>query len=514
MNMNEAAMPQLLLRVESYRDQPPAEPLHASFGLEGGMVGRAPGNVLVLDDPSKYISRSHASVTWRDDRYYLTDAGSNPSIVNGRPLGAGVEIALGEGDRIVLGDYVLQASLTLPALPAQPSADATLMAPPPFVPPPVQAPPPLPMFEPMLPPPAPAPITAETFDALAGARILDGAAMPVGNDVLADPLGLNLFAGMAPAPRAAQHDHVSPELQAYSPPSAASMSIPADYDLLADLQAPAPAASPVTAPAAAKAWPASPLAATPASVQPAPPRPAPPPAPVAPPAPPPAQATSPQQAPVQPAPPPQSPVAPPAGGEAVLHALLDGLGLPHLRSSHTPEQLARLVGEMLRAATAGTMDVLMARTLTKRESHIDMTMIAPRANNPLKFFPDADSALTQMLGAQIPGYLPPLPAIGGAFDDLKAHELAVIAGMRAALAAVVQRFDPARIEQRLADPGRLDKLLPAGRKARMWDRLVELYGELARDADEDLQRLFGEKFSGAYAQQVERLRGERPSTNI
>ena len=250
MNMNEAAMPQLLLRVESYRDQPPAEPLHASFGLEGGMVGRAPGNVLVLDDPSKYISRSHASVTWRDDRYYLTDAGSNPSIVNGRPLGAGVEIALGEGDRIVLGDYVLQASLTLPALPAQPSADATLMAPPPFVPPPVQAPPPLPMFEPMLPPPAPAPITAETFDALAGARILDGAAVPVGNDVLADPLGLNLFAGMAPAPRAAQHDHVSPELQAYSPPSAASMSIPADYDLLADLQAPAPAASPITAPAA------------------------------------------------------------------------------------------------------------------------------------------------------------------------------------------------------------------------------------------------------------------------
>ncbi|MEV4778162.1 type VI secretion system-associated FHA domain protein TagH [Burkholderia sp. LMU1-1-1.1] len=497
--MNEAAMPQLLLRVESYRDQPPAEPLHASFGLEGGMVGRAPGNVLVLDDPSKYISRSHASVTWRDDRYYLTDAGSNPSIVNGRPLGAGVEIALGEGDRIVLGDYVLQASLTLPALPAQPSADATLMAPPPFVPPPVQAPPQLPMFEPMLPPPAPEPITAETFDALAGARILDGAAVPVGNDVLADPLGLNLFAGMAPAARAAQHDHVSPELQAYSPPPAASMSIPADYDLLADLQAPAPVAAPVVA----AAWPAAPLAASPAGAQPAPPQPSPPPA----------QAAPPQQAPAQPSPPP-APVPSSAGGDAVLQALLDGLGLPHLGSSHTPEQLARLVGEMLRAATAGTMDVLRARTLTKRESHIDMTMIAPRANNPLKFFPDADSALTQMLGAQIPGYLPPLPAIGGAFDDLKAHELAVIAGMRAALAAVVQRFDPARIEQRLADPGRLDKLLPAGRKARMWDRLVELYGELARDADEDLQRLFGEKFSGAYAQQVERLRGERPPTNI
>ena len=190
----------------------------------------------------------------------------------------------------------------------------------------------------------------------------------------------------------------------------------------------------------------------------------------------------------------------------MLAALLDGLGLPQLRSALPPEGLARLVGETARGLTAGAMDVLVARALTKRESHIDMTMIAPRANNPLKFFPDADSALTQMLGAQIPGYLAPLPAIAGAFDDLKAHELAVIAGMRAALAAVVQRFDPARIEGRLAEPGRFDKLLPSARKARMWDRLVESYGELARDADEDLQRLFGEKFSGAYAQQVERLR--------
>jgi len=165
---------------------------------------------------------------------------------------------------------------------------------------------------------------------------------------------------------------------------------------------------------------------------------------------------------------------------------------------------------MLRALAAGTMDVLVARALTKRESHIDMTMIAPRANNPLKFFPDAGSALTQMLGAQVPGYLPPQAAIDGAFDDLKAHELAVIAGMRAALAAVVARFDPGRIESRLAEPARLDRWLPGARKARMWDRLVALYGELARDADEDLQRLFGEKFSSAYAQQVERLRAQAP----
>jgi len=513
---------QLILRVESYRNQPLAAPLHAAFGAEGGMVGRAPGNQLVLDDPSKYISRSHASLTLRDGRYVLTDAGSNPSIVNDRPLGPGAEIALGDGDRIVIGDYVLLATLEVPA--AKPvAADATMLAPAPvptapplplFEPPPAPVPTPLPPFEPLLPPPAPSAVNTLPLDVLAGARILDGASAPGGNDALDDPLGLNLFGNMNPnagAARATEHDHVAPELQAFAPPPA-FIAIPADYDPLADMRSPAPAAAPAVQAQRAEPSP-------PPHQQPLPP-PVQPPS-LQPPTQPPSSLSQLLSTPPPPPPVPHIAAAPagaapahvtaPVGGDAILQALLDGLGLPQLRSSHPPEQLARLVGEMLRSATAGTMDVLMARALTKRESHIDMTMISPRANNPLKFFPDADSALTQMLSAQIPGYLPPLPAIAGAFDDLKAHELAVIAGMRAALAAVVQRFDPARIEQRLSVPGRLDKLLPASRKARMWDRLVELYGDLARDADEDLQRLFGEKFSGAYEQQVERLRSERPS---
>lgn len=122
----------LILRVQSYRGQPPLEPLEAAFDAQGGMLGRAAGNRLVLDDPDKYVSRSHASVTLRDGRYVLTDAGSNPSIVNDRPLGAGAEAALDDGDRIVIGDYVLRAVLERPASApvAQPVVDeATMMAP-------------------------------------------------------------------------------------------------------------------------------------------------------------------------------------------------------------------------------------------------------------------------------------------------------------------------------------------------------------------------------------------------
>ena len=222
------------------------------------------------------------------------------------------------------------------------------------------------------------------------------------------------------------------------------------------------------------------------------------------------------QPPSPPAPPPAPAPAPapavPARAQAsaaeseILQALLRGLGLPELRIQRPATEVAEIVGSMLREATAGTIDVLMARAVTKKESRMDVTILSVRENNPLKFFPNAEGALTQMLTGSMAGYMAPAQAMAGAFDDLRAHELAVIAGMRAALAAVLHRFDPQKIEARLAVPTVMDKMLSSNRKAKMWDRLVELYGEIAREADDDLQRLFGEKFAEAYEDQVARLR--------
>jgi type VI secretion system FHA domain protein len=195
-----------------------------------------------------------------------------------------------------------------------------------------------------------------------------------------------------------------------------------------------------------------------------------------------------------------------AADDPVIQALLRGLGLTELRTRRSAEEVAEMAGAMLREATAGTMEVLTARALTKRESRLEMTMISAQANNPLKFFPDAATALAQMMDGTMPGYMAPPRAFANAFDDLKAHELAMMAGMRAALAGVLKRFDPAAIEARLDEPGVMDKLLAANRKARMWDRMVELYRQLALEADDDFQRLFGAAFASAYEEQTARLR--------
>ncbi|HEK1770108.1 TPA: type VI secretion system-associated FHA domain protein TagH [Pseudomonas putida] len=458
------------LWVERYRGQLPATELACLIDV-AGTLGRALGNDLVLDDPGKYISRSHARVERREGGYYLTDTGSNPSVINERLLGHGRETLLQAGDQLVIGDYQIGVAL-LAVEQADPDqtgvgATQTLAV---FVPPaPVQPPPPPPLEA------AVAPRSEPGFsqprvdtDALAAASILQGESVFEPAPMLDDPLGLNLFGGQrsTAAFLGTPADHLSPELQALpalpvspAPQAPEAALIPDGYDALADLLA---------------------TPAAPASLAPAP-------TPIATPAPVAAEPTA-------------------AGEDPLLQALLEGLGLPHLRSSRSPEELARLVGEMLRAATGGTMGVLMARALTKRESHIEMTMIGAHSNNPLKFFPDPTSALSQMLSTDAPAYLPGVQALHAAFDDLRAHEMAVIAGMREALGEVMQRFDPVRIERRLAAPGALERVLPSTRKARLWARFAELHAELARDGDEDLQRLYGEKFSVAYQQQVSRLR--------
>lgn len=211
---------------------------------------------------------------------------------------------------------------------------------------------------------------------------------------------------------------------------------------------------------------------------------------------------------VQPEPaPPRGPIA---KGDTFA-ALLEGLGLDPSRAPNLPPaELARLVGMMLREALRGTMAVLRARSMARREARLDVTLIVARDNNPLKFFPDVDSALAQMLTGRGAGYLPPAEALERAFDDIESHELAVIVGMRAGLAEVLGRFDPASIEAQLKAGGMIDKVL-SNRKAKLWDLFVDRQADVAREAQDDFQRLFGKAFNDAYEAQIDALHAARKS---
>lgn len=198
-----------------------------------------------------------------------------------------------------------------------------------------------------------------------------------------------------------------------------------------------------------------------------------------------------------------------ASADALTEAFLRGASLAPSALPHglTPEIMAT-IGSLLRSATAGAVDMLAARAATKREVQASVTIISVQANNPLKFLPNADAALLQLLGKKMPGFMRADVAMRDAFDDLRAHEVGVIAGTRAALTEVLGKFDPAVLGEKLAKGSVLESLLPAARKAKLWDMYLERYLQIRREAEDDFQSIFGRAFVLAYERETARIKGD------
>ena len=51
----------------------------------------------------------------------------------------------------------------------------------------------------------------------------------------------------------------------------------------------------------------------------------------------------------------------------------------------------------------------------------------------------------------------------------------------------------------------LDSMLPAARKARLWELFNSLCAEVSREAEDEFERLFGRAFMKAYEEQIARI---------
>ena len=513
----------LTMRAVSFKGRPLDREVAARFEEAGGTIGRGESNTLVLADPERFISRTHATISFQAGGFLITDTGTkNPVVVNGRALGSGSQARLGDGDQIKIGDYILQIAVTASSapqigpsspLPASPSAFdpfADLLGPigqspqrsdplNPFNPPPAQ---------PVTPAraPAAAPIIPEfpADDPLLGIRGKEPSLDDLFNLKSAggsDPLAPNSPLGMPALGSSPASGGVVDPLDMFSSAAKPAPPPPTVPDSGSELF------TPFTPPQARPEAAVRPSAPTmPPLPQPGAPRtsrvPMPPSAPAAPIAQPPS--------PPPPAAPPSQPAsAPPAGSheQVLLRAFLQGAGIPGSQSakSLTPDTM-EAIGQLLREAVQGTLDLLRARGLTKSEMRADVTMIMAQDNNPLKFSPSVEAALSHLLAPQMHGFMPPLRAMKDAYDDLRAHQLGFLAGMRAALEEVLARFSPQELGKRLADQSFLDDLLPMNRKAKLWDQFVERYAAISSEAREDFNAAFGKAFRRAYEAQVKSLR--------
>lgn len=183
----------------------------------------------------------------------------------------------------------------------------------------------------------------------------------------------------------------------------------------------------------------------------------------------------------------------------LLAALLRGLAIPKLDLPQGLDEAAmETLGRLLREMTACTVEMLRLRAQAKSSIHAEMTIIGPRAVNPLKAAFDVDVALRHLLAPERADLMSPRRAVSDAYDDLRAHDRGLAAGIEAALASLLARFSPASFDERLAS-GALDRFLPGNRKARQWELLLENYEDVAREARDDFWSVFEREFSRAYA---------------
>jgi type VI secretion system FHA domain protein len=500
-------------------------------------MGRGPSNDWVLDDPERLLSKTHCILAVEGSRYVLNDVSTNGVFVNGsrEPTRRDSRVFLTDGDQFRLGDFTVNVAEVDRAPDARRGAPAAGArgggfgednfsggggrvdplggddSSDPFGGEPGT------VFHHPVSRPAPQARRDDPFDRPQN----QGARAPI-----VDPDD-DLFRGITPADNWAgpsQRDDADAPKQAFLPPKPIPQANPGEIDfdaLLGDdpfgFGAPAPPPPPPPKPTMAP--PARPAASQP------------PPTPIEEPPEPPAWPEAPtpqveltlppQQRPARtetaraaPPPPPATPAPPaavasaPAADQAasanLLAAFLEGAGMPALKTGVSAEQSMRDAGAVFRALIEGLRETLMSRAAIKNELRVEQTMLRARDNNALKFSITPDEAVAALLLGARPGYKPPLDATREAFRDIQSHEMAVMAGVQTALVALLKRFDPAALEARLA-PGRLDSILPSARRARIWELFCTTYKDIAHEAEDDFQSVFGREFARAYDAQMKKL---------
>ncbi|WP_437882107.1 type VI secretion system-associated FHA domain protein TagH [Pseudomonas sp. LRF_L74] len=461
-------------------------------------IGRGPDNDWVLPDPGRLVSSQHCIVQFRDGTYYVTDTSTNGIIMerSGLRLRRGNSEPLSDGEVLKLGEYDILVQITV-------SAGVPMGV------------------------PSGTPDPFSDFDALMARQANPGAAIASipsaahfqsGSPFDTKPDLFDFLAAPASTP-AAIPDHLPAERHDFRPPqpltpranpvqeavpqsSQPANAIPDDWDPFADLAAPVqPVAVPV--PPAAPVPPAESLPSFDLGV---------------------ADsldfdieqveivATFPAPEAVPAVAPPQ--VARPAaatgtGAEGeLLEAFLRGAGLAHLRlDREAVVAQMETVGRSYRLMVEGLIDVLRARASLKGEFRMAQTTIQPVENNPLKFAPNVDEALLLLLRHDNRAFMAPDQAVAEGFDDLRAHQLAVMAGVQGAIKHLLRRFEPSVLEARLSKPSGLAALLPSARQAQYWELFTELFATISREAEDDFQDLFGREFGRAYEEHIARLRG-------
>ncbi|MHC2336560.1 type VI secretion system-associated FHA domain protein TagH [Bradyrhizobium sp. USDA 4454] len=429
----------LRFNIENEPNLPDGGPV--SFTVTGRRsvdIGRDRHLDWTLPDPARMISGKHCEVHYRDGGYWLHDVSTNGTFLNGADQRMRGAHLLRNGDRLVIGHYVISVSVdpnepgeAMPDLGAQRQAPAAqqhadyqqLWASDGDVPPPIDP------------------------QQLRKSR---EAARPVNPEFLdwaasVPPAGVDPFRHSSQMPRreAPVHDDMSWAAGPVATPKPAvdaphAMPTPRRPSVWTDDEA-AVAPMPSSVPAG--------------------------------------HAETPRQ---QAAGPP--PVASASNGE-FARLVARAAGLPdNVFADKTEAELAQQLGILLRMTVENLMALLQARTQAKQLTRsTNQTTIQAIENNPLKFSPTAEDAMRILFGPPTRSYLDAPHAFAQGFNDLKSHQLKTYTAMQHAVRVLVASVDPILMAREL-ELQRGARSLFGSNKSKLWDEFLSRWkAHLGRD---------------------------------
>lgn len=447
----------LKLRVSTYGNQPMGASAEHVFGEGGGTIGRARNNDWVLPDSDRVVSGQHAVVSFANGEYRIRDTSTNGTFLNAFALSKGDERPIRNGDHLKIGPYEISVldELNYHAPDSSPPPHAADML---------------------------SGIGVDPRATLDPLELLNRESGPGGNfDSASD---FDFGSGNA------QPDHSNPEVMGFELPRS-----------MPDPEPPARPPGGTPPGGIPENWDETGLGARDSgqagqhiggrarqSFD----------APAAPP--------SRERVPVQPVDVARGPGAPAPANHDAVASLLRNAGVP--AEMITAETYA-ILGEIVQVVVAGVFDVLRARAQVKDQFRVPATTMKPIENNPLKFSINAQDALHNLFGKRNPGFQSPVSAFQESFDDIKAHQMAILAGMRAAYREMLEYFEPDGLEREFDKGLKRGVLAGVLNKSKYWDLYEEHYESLVKDEDSSFHRLFGDAFGRAYEEQMQRLSSVR-----
>lgn len=497
--------------------------------IDGGQikVGRSERTCdLILPDDQGFVSREHCTISAMGLDLFVTDTSKNGVALNNpaQRIVPGQAVAIRPGDRLLINDFVISVSTPADAM------GASFAAPPP---------PPLPAagstagddiwgagpVDPFLgdlggggghdflsgggfgASPAPASGFGGGFDAggfdpggFGGGGFGGGGGIPAGFTPAPAPVDFG-----APAPPIGEFGFGEPFGQAFEPrpimadpgPFAGSLAIPDDW------------ANPGNGVGDGLAIPDfDPFPAIPVAPAPAPAA-APPPAafdepspfgahgdPFAPDAPPAAAFGNPppEQPAIGAAPPPAG--APSTASGADWAAFYEGAGFSPDEIKLPPDAMFRL-GVLYRQVVLGLCDIMQDRATFKDEFRVERTQLSVGRNNPLKHLAAFDAAKV-VIGQTLPGFMDGEEAVRTSFEDIKKHQLAMLAGVQNALTTAFSRLSPGEMEKLVENADGQKKGFLGRRGIDRWSMYVTVYENLRKDATSNANGIMSSAFREGY----------------